>query len=111
VPLPRDPGLPLQDGCHWASALGAWRQPALLVLAPHQLQTGLPAGLTALLDQWRVPCLGLVQWGGPWEPQQRRLEGLPWLGVLGPGPEGEEAFTLRSACCARWSLLQRQWVA
>lgn len=111
VPLPRDPGLPLQDGRHWASALGAWRQPALLVLAPHQLQTGLPAALTALLDQWRVPCLGLVQWGGPWEPQQRRLEGLPWLGVLGPGPAGEDALTLRRACAARWLSLQSQWVA
>jgi hypothetical protein len=109
APLLRDPGLPLDDGRHWATALGAWRQPVLGVLAPPQLQTGLPAALTALLDQWLVPCLGLVQWGGPWEPQQRRLEGLPWLGVLGSDPHGEDGVALRRACAARWSVLQRQW--
>lgn len=82
VPLPRDPGLPLADGRHWAAALGAWRQPVLLLLAAEQLDTGLPAALTALVQQWQVPCLGLVQWGGSWRPEQRRLEGLPWLGAL-----------------------------
>ncbi len=112
APLPRDPGLPLADGRHWAAALGAWRQPALVVLAAEQLHTGLPAALTALLAQWQVPCLGLVQWGGSWEPQQRRLEGLPWLGCLAAGQqEADNAAALRSACAARWATLERQRLA
>lgn len=38
--------------------------------------------MTALLLQWRVPLLGLVQADGPWEPAARRADGLPWLGGL-----------------------------
>jgi len=83
VPLPIDPGLPLEGGAgHWAEQLGAWRQPALLLLAGEQLRSGLPAAMTALLLQWRVPLLGLVQADGPWEPAARRADGLPWLGGL-----------------------------
>jgi len=112
APLPRDPGLPLSDGRHWAAVLGAWRQPALLLLAAEQLDTGLPAALTALLAQWQVPCLGLVQWGGNWEFRQRRLEGLPWLGALAASPDEQEArAALRSACAARWAVLERQRLA
>jgi hypothetical protein len=108
VPLPRDPGLPLVDGRHWAAVLGAWRQPALVVLAAEQLHTGLPAALSALLAQWQVPCLGLVQWGGTWQPQQRRLEGLPWLGSLSASKDPDAAAALRSASGVRWSVLERQ---
>jgi hypothetical protein len=111
VPLPRDPGLPLADGRHWAAALGAWRQPALVVLAAEQLNTGLPAALTALLVQWQVPCLGLVQWGGSWEPQQRRQEGLPWLGGLSAGAQADGAAVLGSVCAARWAALELQRLA
>ena len=88
VPLPIDPGLPLEGGAgHWAEALGAWRQPALLLLAGEQLNSGLPAAMTALLLQWRVPLLGLVQADGHWEAPARRGDGLPWLGNL-DGAEG-----------------------
>ena len=111
VPLPRDPGLPLADGRHWAAALGAWRQPALVLLAAEQLDTGLPAALTALLQQRQVPCLGLVQWGGSWRPEQRRLEGLPWLGWLSAPASDEQAAALASACAARWTVLERQRLA
>jgi hypothetical protein len=111
VPLPRDPGLPLADGRHWAAALGAWRQPALVLLAAEQLDTGLPAALTALLQQRQVPCLGLVQWGGSWRPEQRRLEGLPWLGWLSAPTSDEQAAALASACAARWAVLERQRLA
>jgi hypothetical protein len=111
APLPRDPGLPLADGRHWAAALGAWRQPALVVIAAEQMDTGLPAALTALLVQWQVPCLGLVQWGGSWDPEQRRLEGLPWLGCLAAGDQPDAAAALCSACAARWTVLERQRLA
>lgn len=110
VPLRRDPGLSLADGRHWAAALGAWRQPALVVLAAGQLDTGLPAALTALLRQWQVPCLGLVQWGGCWQPELRRLEGLPWLGALGGAvadelTASEQAAQLVRACGQRRAAL------
>ena len=97
VPLPIDPGLPLEGGAgHWAEALGAWRQPALLLLAGEQLNSGLPAAMTALLLQWRVPLLGLVQADGHWEAPARRGDGLPWLGNL----EGAEGLAL--ALELRW---------
>ncbi len=108
VPLPRDPGQPLADGRHWAAALGPWRQPVLVLLAADQLQTGLPAALTALLAQWQVPCLGLVQWGGTWQPELRRLEGLPWLGGLEATSPPEVAADLRRVVAARWAGLDAQ---
>lgn len=83
--LPLDPGLPVAGGGHWAEALGAWRQPALLLLSAEQLETGLPSAMTALLQRWQVPLVGLVQWGEPWDGAARRCDGLPWLGAIGPG--------------------------
>ncbi|MEB3199584.1 MAG: hypothetical protein VKK62_03520 [Synechococcaceae cyanobacterium] len=78
--IPHDPGLPLAVGGSWAEALGAWRQPTLLLVACPHLASGLPAAATALLRQWQVPLVGLLQWDGPWSPQSRRADGLPWLG-------------------------------
>ena len=89
VGLPLDPGLPLACGGHWAEALGAWRQPAVLVFSAEQLQTGVPAAMTSLLKNWQVPLVGLVQWGEPWASAERRRDGLPWLGVL----QAEQTFS------------------
>ena len=36
----------------------------------------------ALLKNWQVPLVGLVQWGEPWASAERRRDGLPWLGAL-----------------------------
>jgi hypothetical protein len=111
VALPIDPGLPLQEGGSWVEALGAWRQPTALVLPADQLATGLPAAGTALLRQWSVPLLGLIQWGGRWDPEARRRDGLPWLGALAadafpPGTEpGSEDLDLLACLGRRWSLL------
>lgn len=82
--LPLDPGLSLPGGGHWAEALGAWRQPTLLLLDGAQLATGLPAAATALLERWSVPLVGLVQCSGAedWREQERLSDGLPWLGWL-----------------------------
>ena len=91
APLPIDPGLPLEEGRHWAAALGAWRQPVILLVAADQVETGLPAALHALMVVWQVPTLGLVQWGGRWDPQARRRDGLPWLGRLATDGVGEWA--------------------
>jgi hypothetical protein len=102
VPLPLDPGLSLAGGGSWAEALGAWRQPVLLVFTGDQLQTGLPAAMVALLRQWQVPLTGLVQWGGRWDPEARRADGLPWLGGLGSDETDGEGVALRSALALRW---------
>ncbi|MFM9046920.1 MAG: hypothetical protein ACKOOH_04560, partial [Cyanobium sp.] len=62
--LPLDPGQALPDGSTWAEALGAWRQPTVVIISGQQLSSGAAASSTALLRQWRVPLLGLVQAGG-----------------------------------------------
>ncbi len=82
APLTVDPGLALAEGGCWAEVLGAWRQPVVLVIPAGQLASGLAAAGTALLRQWQVPLLGLLQWDGFWNEAQRRADGLPWLGLL-----------------------------
>lgn len=110
-----DVGLALADGRCWAEALGAWRQPAMLVIAAEQLSSGVPAAATALLRHWQVPLLGLVQWGGDWQVGARQRDALPWLGRLGPqrradatlegGSDGERI--LATALALRWRQLDR----
>jgi hypothetical protein len=69
----------------WVGALAACRLPTLLALAGGE-RLGAEAALhQALLSQRQVPLLGLLQVGGDWQPQQRRLEALPWLGYWQPG--------------------------
>ena len=97
APLPLDPGLALVQGS-WAEALGAWRQPTLLVVDHAQLVTGIPAAATALLERWSVPLLGLLQGGGGWDASARRRDRLPWLGQLadteGADPDADPAAML-----------------
>lgn len=76
-----DPGLWIQGLGTWAEALGAWRQPALVVLPAAAHRSGAAAALVALLRQEGVPLVGLIQLGGDWDPEQRRQDGLPWLGA------------------------------
>lgn len=106
--LPLDPGLPLERGGSWAEALGAWRQPCLLVVRGERMDTGLPAAGAALLERWRVPLAGLVQVGGDWQPALRRRDGLPWLGWLPEsGEENDEAMAaLQQVLRGRWRVLQ-----
>lgn len=109
--LPMDPGQALPDGSTWAEALGAWHQPTLLMIGAQQHASGVAASTTALLRQWRVPLLGLVQWGGPWNGELRRRDGLPWLGRLdetAPG-EGDSASPLAELLVQRWALLDLPW--
>lgn len=99
--LPVDPGLALDGGGHWVESLGAWRLPVLLLLSPEHLACGWPLAADALLRRWRVPVAGLLQWGGSWDDDARRRDGLPWLGRAdGPGEELEAALVL----------LRRRWL-
>ena len=81
-PLAGDPGAFLGDQGCWAEALGAWRQPTLLLIPAAAASTGPAAAYHALLERQGVPLLGLIQWGGPWLAADRRRDGLPWLGWL-----------------------------
>ena len=113
VALEIDPGLALPGGGSWAEALGAWRQPCVLVIGADQLACGWPAAGTALLQRWGVPLLGLVQWGGPWDGAARRGDGLPWLGLAAaadPGGAGgvggaDPQAALAAVLALRWQLL------
>lgn len=116
APLSRDPGQWLEAGLRWADALGAWRQPTLLVSGPEQAAGGAAAAYTALLERCGVPLLGLVQWGAPWDAPTRSLEGLPWLGALdgttapAPGSDAdaiEQALAQALVLRARWLELSR----
>jgi hypothetical protein len=84
----------LGDRGSWAEALGAWRQPTVLLIPAAAAASGPAAAYHALLKLQGVPLLGLIQWGGPWQAGDRRRDGLPWLGWLaspqdlaGPSPE------------------------
>ncbi|MFM7641067.1 MAG: hypothetical protein ACKO45_05900 [Cyanobium sp.] len=110
--LPLDPGQALADGSNWAEALGAWHQPTLLVVAASQHPSGVAASTTALLRQWQVPLLGLVQWGGAWNRDLRRRDGLPWLGRLeDAAAEGDSDSPLAALLTRRWALLDLPWQA
>lgn len=111
--LERDVGLALADGRSWAEALGAWRQPALLVIPDGQLASGVPAAATALLRHWQVPLLGLLQWGGTWQVGPRQRDGLPWLGRLpeddrnDPDEDDGHGLAVAAALALRWRQLDR----
>jgi hypothetical protein len=110
--LPLDPGQSLRDGGTWAEALGAWRQPTLLTIRWQQLASGAAASTIALLRQWRVPVVGVLQWGGSWDVEARRRDGLPWLGRLEDAPPAEAegcAGPLEELLLRRWALLDHPW--
>jgi hypothetical protein len=110
--LPIDLGVTLAEGRCWAEVLGAWRQPTLLVIPAAQLTGGVPAAATALLRQWQVPLLGLLQCGGVWQAEERRRDGLPWLGQLADDSaavmrESDKGQALLMALALRWRQLDR----
>jgi hypothetical protein len=110
LPLALDPGADLpQPGC-WCEALGAWRQAVLLQVPAGAAGSGVARAYAALLQAADVPLVGLVQRGGPWDPDRRRADGLPWLGWLPEEapPAGSDddaaAEALRLHLLARWQL-------
>ena len=116
LPLALDPGAWLGPSQCWAEVLGAWRQPTLLLVPAAAAGAGPERACAALLQAHGVPLLGLVQAGAPWLPQQRRCDGLPWLGWLPQaGPDGglegapeaavEARLALRRHCAIRWQQL------
>jgi hypothetical protein len=110
LPLAVDPAAALEQPGSWSEALGAWRQPVVVQLPALMAAAGPARAYAALLTADAVPLVGLLQLGEPWQPEQRRMDALPWLGCL---PE-EEAFAsadpaqereaLRLNLMARWQL-------
>ncbi len=91
--LPKDNGLVYLNGdaaMHnplwgsWIEALGAWKQPTILISSPLNSGEvpGTSAAYVALCNSLSVPLLGIVQLGGIWEPDKRRSDGLPWCGWI-----------------------------
>ncbi|MCT0229947.1 hypothetical protein KQ306_03600 [Synechococcus sp. CS-1324] len=112
VPLLDDPGAWIEPDGRWADALGAWRQPTLLLLDAAAVTGGRAAAYSALLEGAAVPLVGLVQWGGSFDLQARRREGLAWLGALsGPSQpaagstEEEQELALVRTLRLRWRQL------
>ncbi len=71
-------------GGSWLEALGAWRQPIVLMTIPTSSGDlpGFASAYKALCESLSVPLVGIVQIGGDWESLHRRLDGLPWCGWL-----------------------------
>ena len=115
APLLQDPGLWLEPDGRWADALGAWRQPTLLLVEGSVAEAGgRAAAYSALLEGCGVPLVGLVQWGGDWDRQARRREGLAWLGALSPlsepaagSDDEEQELDLVRALWLAWDRLAR----
>ena len=75
-----------EGGC-WLESLGNWRQPTILFAKPLQNGqiSGEVSGYVALCREFSVPLVGIVQLGGVWDFAQRRLDNLPWCGLLSNG--------------------------
>ncbi len=73
-----------ESGVSWIEALGAWKQPVILMVesSSNGEITGIASAYTSLCRTFSVPLLGLVQLGGYWNPKLRRLDCLPWCGFI-----------------------------
>ena len=82
--LKGDAALAHSNGSSWLEALGAWRQPTVLMVMPLISGDipGLAAAYVALCKELRVPLLGVLQVGGQWNRNQRINDGLPWCGWI-----------------------------
>ncbi len=110
LPLGVDPGAALEQPGSWSEALGAWRQPVVVQLPAAVAAAGPARAYVALLHSDGVPLVGVMQLGEPWQPEQRRVDGLPWLGCL-PVEEAcastdpvQAREALRLNLLARWQL-------
>ena len=77
----------------WFDALGAWRCPVLLLVQPNAagLIPGMAPASVALCHSLSIPLVGLAQLGGSWDLAARRMDGLPWCGLLDTTDNGGDA--------------------
>jgi len=79
-----DVAMAQQSGGSWLEALAAWRIPVVLIVKPlpsGQIP-GIASAYVALCKELKVPLIGVLQFGGAWNCQQRMLDGLPWCGLF-----------------------------
>ena len=74
----------------WLDALAAWRCPVLLLAQPNAagLIPGVAPASVALCHALNLPLVGLAQLGGSGDPAARRMDGLPWCGLLDTADDG-----------------------
>ena len=72
------------SGSTWMEALGAWKAPVILFVSPNSSGKipGIAAAYVSLCKNLSVPLIGIVQLGGPWNQYERRLDSLPWCGLI-----------------------------
>jgi hypothetical protein len=77
----------------WFDALAAWRCPVLLLVQPNAagLIPGMAPASVALCHSLNIPLVGLAQLGGSWDLAARRMDGLPWCGLLDTSDNGGAA--------------------
>ncbi len=82
--LTGDPAVLNSFGQTWLEALGAWRNPTILIVSPLESGEipGTAAAYAALCKTLSVPLIGIIQLGGSWEDHPRRLDNLPWCGLI-----------------------------
>jgi len=94
VQLSGDVAMVHPGGGSWLEALGAWRQPIILLVKPMISGEipGVAPAYVALCSLLAVPLVGVVQLGGRWTPQMRRADGLPWCGWISDGQHQQHAW-------------------
>ncbi len=89
----------------WLDALAAWRCPVLLLVQPNAagLVPGMAPASVALCRTLNIPLVGLAQLGGSWDLQARRMDGLPWCGLLDTSDDaGAASDALARSIQQRW---------
>tara|TARA_B100000214_G_C23598626_1_gene459641 strand:- start:69 stop:581 length:513 start_codon:yes stop_codon:yes gene_type:complete len=68
----------------WIEALGVWKKNTLFVCKalPDGSIPGVSAAYVSLAKEFSLPLLGIIQYCGNWDQQNRVLDGLPWCGHL-----------------------------
>ncbi len=77
----------------WLETLAAWRCPVLLFTQPNSagLIPGMAPASVALCHTLGIHLMGLAQLGGDWDLAARKMDGLPWCGLMDPNDQGGEA--------------------
>jgi hypothetical protein len=95
----------LGDRGSWAEALGAWRQPTVLLIPAAAAASGVAAAYHALLKLQGVPLLGLIQGAAPGCLAIAAAMACPgWAGwrLPGSGPALAPRFWLRVPRIPGW---------
>ena len=76
--------MPNDLGLSWLESLGYWKQPVVLLISPDESGNipGIASAYVSLCKSKEVFLLGIIQLGGIWDQKVRRLDCLPWFGMI-----------------------------